>query len=400
MSRPPRLLLLSSYYSPDLSAGSFRATALVAALRRLAPELRIDVLTTLPNRYKSFMSEAPELEAQGPLTIHRIRLPAHASGMRDQARAYLHYARAVLGRTSGVEYDLVFATSGRLMTAVLAAVCARRTRAPLYLDLRDIFVDTIGDVLASPWQRPMRMLFSPLEAFAVRNATHVNLVSEGFRPYFESSFPQQSYSFYTNGIDEEFLESVAVEVRPVSHPLRVLYAGNMGEGQGLHAVIPGLAGALGERAHFRLIGDGGRRAELIRTLEARGVQNVELLPPMPRADLVREYAAADVLFLHLNAYPAFEKVLPSKIFEYAALGKPVWAGVGGYAARFLREEVRNSAVFTPCDVDAGVRALEELELRPTPRPEFIEKFDRRRIMALMATDLLRLIDRAHAQKGR
>lgn len=400
MSRPRRLLLLSSYYSPDLSAGSFRTTALVAALRRLAPELRIDVFTTLPNRYKSFTSEAPELEVQGTLTIHRIRLPAHASGMRDQARAYLHYARAVLGRTSGEEYDLVFATSGRLMTAVLAAVCARRTRAGLYLDLRDIFVDTIGDVLAGPWQRPMRMLFTPLEAFAVRSATHVNLVSEGFRPYFESRFPQQRFSYYTNGIDEEFLESVAVEARPASHPLRVLYAGNMGEGQGLHAVIPGLAGALGERAHFRLIGDGGRRAELMRTLESQGVRNVELLPPMPRADLVREYVAADVLFLHLNAYPAFEKVLPSKIFEYAALGKPVWAGVGGYAARFLREEVRNSAVFAPCDVDAGVRALEELELRATPRPEFIEKFDRRRIMAVMATDLLRLIERAHAGKVR
>jgi len=31
---------------------------------------------------------------------------------------------------------------------------------------------------------------------------------------------------------------------------------------------------------------------------------------------------ADVLFLHLNAYKAFEKVLPSKIFEYAATGRP------------------------------------------------------------------------------
>jgi hypothetical protein len=166
----------------------------------------------------------------------------------------------------------------------------------------------------------------------------------------------------------------------------------MGEGQGLHAVIPRLARALGAAVQFRLIGDGGRRAELERALQAESVTNVEIVPPMSRQSLLREYASADVLFLHLHSYAAFEKVLPSKIFEYAALGKPVWAGVGGYAARFLREEVSNSAVFAPCDVEGAVRSFEALSLSATPRPEFIERFERRQIMTSMASDLLRLIE--------
>jgi glycosyltransferase involved in cell wall biosynthesis len=313
--------------------------------------------------------------------------------MMDQAKAYFHYIRAVRAQTARERYDLVFGTSSRLMTAVLAASCARRTRAPLYLDLRDIFVDTIGDVLAGPIQSPMKRLFAPLEAFAVRSAIHVNLVSEGFRPYFESRFPSQRFSFHTNGIDDDFLDSspVGTEVRAPG-PLRIVYAGNMGEGQGLHVVIPKLARALGDTVHFRLIGDGGRRAELERALQAECVRNVEIVPPMSRPSLLQEYASADVLFLHLNAYTAFEKVLPSKIFEYAALGKPVWAGVGGYAARFLREEVSNSAVFAPCDVEGAVHSFGALSLFATPRPEFIEKFQRRQIMASMASDLLRLIE--------
>ena len=48
--------------------------------------------------------------------------------------------------------------------------------------------------------------------------------------------------------------------------------------------------------------------------------------------------STDVLFLHLNDYSAFRKVIPSKIFEYAATGKPIVAGVSGYAAEFLRHE--------------------------------------------------------------
>ncbi|MFN9953813.1 MAG: hypothetical protein ACK55I_12005, partial [bacterium] len=40
-------------------------------------------------------------------------------------------------------------------------------------------------------------------------------MSEGFRPYFESRFPSQRFSFHTNGIDDDFLDSspVGTEVR-------------------------------------------------------------------------------------------------------------------------------------------------------------------------------------------
>ena len=48
-----------------------------------------------------------------------------------------------------------------------------------------------------------------------------------------------------------------------------------------------------------------------------------------------------ILFIHLNAYPAFEKVLPSKIFEYAATGKPILAGVSGYSADFIRNNLKD-----------------------------------------------------------
>ena len=118
--------------------------------------------------------------------------------------------------------------------------------------------------------------------------------------------------------------------------LQVVYAGNIGEGQGLHAILPQLAQRLGGRAQFRVIGDGGRRELLLERLRQAGVHTVEVLPPMPRSALLEAYSTADILFLHLNAQAAFEKVLPSKIFEYAATGKPIWAGVAGYAAQLHR----------------------------------------------------------------
>ena len=61
---------------------------------------------------------------------------------------------------------------------------------------------------------------------------------------------------------------------------------------------------------------------------------MQIIDPVSRSDLFDEYKNADVLFLHLNDYAAFRKVLPSKIFEYAATGKPILAGVAGYMQNF------------------------------------------------------------------
>ena len=81
-------------------------------------------------------------------------------------------------------------------------------------------------------------------------------------------------------------------------------------------------------------------------------------------------------------------MLPSKLFEYAAMGKPVWAGVSGYAAEFVNAEIDNSAVFHPCDVAGAVQVFNTLKLRHFNRTGFIEKFARENIVRSMAMDVL------------
>lgn len=387
-----KVLLLTFYYYPDLSAGSFRSTALAKALKGVDPSAEIHVVTTLPNRYTSFNQDALAFEQKDGVTIERIALPTHKSGMIDQSKAFWSFAVQARRIVRYKQYDLVFATSSRLMTAALGAFIASRRRIPLYLDIRDIFVDTIKDVLPKSMARLAKPFFGFIERRTINRANKVNLVSGGFEAYFQSRFPHQRFSYFTNGIDDEFLDSrpefVPERDHRVSGPLNVVYAGNIGEGQGLHAILPELGRRLDGRVNFKVIGDGGRKELLTQMLAAFGTTNVVISPPMARDELIGEYRKADILFLHLNAYDAFEKVLPSKIFEYAAMGKPVWAGLPGFSADFVRREVSNSAVFQPCDVDAAERALESLTIADSPRTAFVQKFRRAAICLEMAKDMI------------
>ena len=204
-----RILLLSFYYKPDICAGSFRTSALVdMLLMQIDKNSFIDVLTTMPNRYSSFDSKAEEYEEHFQLNISRISVPEHKSGMVDQSIAFLYFAKSVIEKVKDQEYSFVIATSSRLMTAALGAYVAKKNKIGLYLDIRDIFVDTINDVMPSEAAFILKPLFSIVERFAVSCAVKVNLVSEGFQSYFHKRYPEQSYSFYSNGIDSEFLETV------------------------------------------------------------------------------------------------------------------------------------------------------------------------------------------------
>lgn len=391
-----RILVLSFYYPPDLSAGSFRVASLVAALRQqVPPDWQLDVVTSLPNRYASFTAAAPSEEADPGFSVRRLSLGTHESGMADQSVAYFAFARQVWRAVASQRYDIVFATSSRLMTAVLGARVAKRTGARLYLDIRDIFADTIQDVLPGPAGALAHAVSSRLEAYAIGRADRVSLVSPGFLEYFRTRYPGQQFSCITNGIDDEFLDTGPAGRRPTPHaagpePLHAVYAGNIGEGQGLHRIVPALARRLDTRIRFTIIGDGGRRPALAEALSAAGATNVTLSAPVGRDQLIAAYRDADVLFLHLNDHQAFRKVLPSKVFEYAATGKPILAGVSGFAAKFLRSEVPNASVFEPCNVDDAVDALGSLRLEDAPRTAFVAKYGRATLSRALADDVLSL----------
>lgn len=383
-----KILILSFYYPPDLCAGSFRTASIVEALRKKDSSIKIDLVTTIPNRYHTYSKSSRSFECKDGISIKRIKLPSHKSGMIDQAKAFLTYFIYTLKLVKNNNYDLVFATSSRLMTAFLGSCIAKKTNTPLYLDIRDIFTETLNQILPYKISVFITPLLNLIENRTFMRSKHINLVSEGFTEYFKKRYPSVDYTFFTNGIDDIFLNSVDTKQNRKNSKYTILYAGNIGQGQGLHDFLPSFALKTQDKYKFRIIGDGGMMKPLKDNLISSRVKNVELIDPVERSQLLKEYGNADVLFLHLNDYNAFKKVLPSKIFEYAAMGKPILAGVTGYPAEFLTKNVSNSVVFHPCDVYQANKSLRSLDLRYTVRNSFIMKFSRTRIMNEMAKSII------------
>ncbi|MDC0225512.1 glycosyltransferase family 4 protein [Gammaproteobacteria bacterium] len=395
-----RILVLCYNFPPDISAGAFRMHSFVKELEKnVDDDSCIEIITTTPNRYLHYQPDSMNDFSSKKIKIKRVNVSKISKGFVGQVLGFLKYSLAVIFFTSIRKYDLVFSTSSKLMTGFLGALISRMKSAKLYLDIRDIFSETIEDVFDKKVSIFMLPIIDLIESYAVNRASVINLVSKGFEPYFVEKYPEKIYSFHTNGIDEEFIEFFSIKninnrytkiKSNESTIIRILYAGNIGEGQGLEKIIPDIAIKMNDKIHFQIIGDGSSKESLHEILFKRNIKNVWLEDPIPRDQLMDKYLEADILFMHLNDYDAFKRVLPSKVFEYASTGLPIWAGVSGYCKLFLDQHIQNVQTFTPCDADDAISKFESLKLDFRKRTDFIEIFSRKHISKRISEDFLKL----------
>ena len=147
-------------------------------------------------------------------------------------------------------------------------------------------------------------------------------------------------NLFTNGIDDIFINNIKNEKTinknwEKDKPLLITYAGNIGYGQGFEHTLIHIAHYFREKIKFNIIGDGSSVGIIESQIKDKKLENITLSKPVNRIQLINLYKNSDVLFLQLNNVKAFEKVLPSKIFEYASFNKPILAGVNGVAREFL-----------------------------------------------------------------
>jgi len=391
-----KVVFFTFYFPPDLSAGSFRSIAFSQSFKEmLKPGDKIDVITSHPNRYKAHIVEAQDIEFDEMITIHRINVPSHTGTMFSQGYAFLIFALYAFNLCRKIKPDFLIGTSSRLMTAALTWISATFLKKRYFIDLRDIFSETISDIFTQKNKLLgliTKYIFIKLEKYILNSASGVNVVSKGFPEYFENNgIDTSNWFFFPNGVDQDFVDFPVEEVGLKKNIKTVLYAGNIGKGQGLEKVIPSIAKNLGLEYQIKIIGDGGAISILKDLVNNENIQNVELIPPVGRIELIQYYLEADILFLHVNNIPAFERVLPSKIFEYAALGKPIIAGLSGYSADFMRKNIPYALIFAPGDSKNAVKCILDsanIKVSRNTVNKFISKYLRASIMNELAQEVI------------
>jgi glycosyltransferase involved in cell wall biosynthesis len=133
------------------------------------------------------------------------------------------------------------------------------------------------------------------------------------------------------------------------------------------------------------VGEGAAKNDLVNHVAELGIDNVTMLPGVPRDEVPSLLAAADICLVPLRDVPLFSSFIPSKIFEYLAAEKAVVGAVRGEPASILSDA--GAVVVEPEDAAGVAEAVRSLAADPRRRAGMGRRgrayvaanFDRRRL---------------------
>lgn len=198
--------------------------------------------------------------------------------------------------------------------------------AKVLTHVQDLQVDAAKELGMIRNERLLNLLFAA-ERGILRRSTAVSTISEGMRrKLIAKGLPPEKVQLFPNWVDAGYLYPL-----PKSQSLRqafgltqtervILYAGNLGEKQGLEILVEV---AEKFRSHrevvFVLVGSGGGKENLKARIRAAGLQNVRFFPLQPYEKMSALLAAAEV-HLVLQKKSASDLVMPSKLSGIMAAG--------------------------------------------------------------------------------
>jgi glycosyltransferase involved in cell wall biosynthesis len=226
--------------------------------------------------------------------------------------------------------DLIIASTPHLFFISAAQRVARRFNAKFWVEVRDLWPESIVALGLVSSGHPLMMVIGWKEQQAYRGADRVISLLVGAEPHMISrGLAGGRFVWVPNGVSDEEIRS-AVEPQSMVHPIIerisrlreqgrrvVLYAGAMGPPNAMEVVVDAAAAlaVTNPEIHFVLIGSGISRAQLEQ--RAGNLPNVEFQNEVERPIVHGILRASDcaVVSFHKNAL-YHHGISPNKLFDY------------------------------------------------------------------------------------
>lgn len=360
-----KILLFTQYYPPDIGAQAFRMEVLVKAL--LKRDHKVSVITTEPHRYDlKEKIQFKKYEKDSKLEIYRIRGGKNNDTFwRRPVNYFIFMVNSLIYSLklthTGGGYDLIFATSPPITSAVTAFICAFLKKKDFILEVRDLWPDTLVDLKIFKNKLIINFLVY-IEKILYRKAKLIVVVSEAFKiKITDKGVSENKIVTFPNGLDKEFvLENVAIkrknafreEYNIPKDKIIVSYVGNVGISQNLKIIIGAAEKIKDNNILFLVVGEGLEKRRLLRLAKEKHLDDkILFLDALPRDKIKDIYQLSDILFLQLKDLIIFKRTIPSKIFEYLGSGLPIIYGLNGIAANILKDSGNGIKIKPECDED-------------------------------------------------
>ena len=408
-----RIVFFSHYYPPEVNAPASRTSEHARVWARAGHD--VVVVTCAPNHpggrlYPGYANLSPPIRDDRRRSRRaRLDLSRGQRGLRaPHAQLYLLCGVGDPRRWLGLDRpDVVVSTSPQFFCGLTGLVAKTIWRRPWVLEIRDLWPESIVTVGAMRKGLIVRML-ERIEALAYRRADRIVSVTDSFVAHIaERGGTREKISVIKNGANLELFTQAGDEEDckrryGLDGRFVAAYVGTHGMAHGLDTVLDA-AELLSDdpRIVLLLVGDGAERERLEQRKREMGLGNVIMLGQQPKDAMPGIWAATDASMILLRRSDLFKTVLPSKMFEAMAMGRPIVLGVEG-EARALLDEAGAGIGITPQSAEELAAAVKRLaddrELRARLR-RFWLHIRARKLRSIQTCDAISRLARGNNRDG-
>ena len=128
------------------------------------------------------------------------------------------------------------------------------------------------------------------------------------------------------------------------------YIGTLGMAHSIETLldaIKSLERDYGNEISMIIVGEGANKEFLLSYLERLKIRNVHFIDRVSHEEIIKYWSIVDTSIIHLKNVEEFHSVIPSKLFESIAMGKPILLGLKGETAEIVLS--KDVGVFEPED---------------------------------------------------
>jgi len=366
------VLVVTDNFAPERNAPAIRTFE--HCKRWVNAGAQVTVVTSVPNfptgkvlpPYKNRLVQRENVDG-----IEIVRVWTYLAPNTAVIRRSLDFASfGVTGFFAGLmqKADVVMATSPQLLAGLSGRLLALAKGRPYLLEVRDLWPDSIVALdMMRERHLVIRMLRS-VENMLYRSAARIVTTNGGLRErLIARGVPGAKIGVVPNGVDAAQFSprprpQALMEQHGLSNQFVVGYIGTQGLAHDLETVL-NAADRLRGKATFFFVGDGAQHLSLLRMTKQLKLDNVRFVRTVAASEVPDHIACCDVLLVPLKRTAQLSDTMPSKIFEIAAMERPIVIGAEGIAADLVVEHRAGLAV-EPENFDALVGAIERLRHEP------------------------------------
>ena len=336
-----RILFLTDNFPPEVNAPATRTYE--HAREWVGKGYAVTVITCAPNFphgkvYEGYKNKLFSREEKDGIKVIRVWTYITANeGFLKRILDYISFAITAFLAGLWIRTDIIVATSPQFFTAVAGRWLSFFKIRPWIMEVRDLWPESIAAVGAMNEGKVYKLL-EWVELRLYKSAKKIIVVTDTFKRKISArGIEAAKIDVHKNGVILDLFEprpkdKELMETNPQFEEKQVFaYIGTHGMAHGLSFILnslPKLQESL-PQAHFLFIGEGAEKENLLNQAKELKLDNVTFMPFVPKHEVVRYLSLMDVALVNLKKSDTFKTVIPSKIFEAAALQKPILLGLEG-----------------------------------------------------------------------